>query len=434
MYTLSPYFKILICLVLFACASNTENPSDTETSEPILLNPTPYTPNEYDTDTNESSTQSHEEYQGHRCISDVNSPDYVAEACDYTCPGQASIQGLACSPNGTPIIDAQVIVEMIDCRGNTKTYEVKTDERGYYMISDVVIGEGVVKVIAGSFSKESQIQLQDGELLDLSTQEICFEADTTRIAVIEGDYDSIEDSLSQLGFEYDLYCSHMDNSYGARSLLGNPQKLAQYDILFLNCGAHLNFETPEGQEMARNLKAFVAGGGSLYASDLMAGAIQAIWPEKVEFGVQFDPHAQNSDPCCTCTNNCPAYCGADPDATSSNLWMNMCMGHMEYDQSFCFNSWSYLGWGLEGVYDSQVMNSSLQNRLGKSNLSLHFDLAEWVEILYADHQVEILVQAGLPMMVRFQEQQGRVIYTSFHNEAQASQDVQKILQAIVFEL
>ena len=37
-------------------------------------------------------------------------------------------------------------------------------------------------------------------------------------------------------------------------------------------------------------------------------------------------------------------------------------------------------------------------------------------------------------MVVFDEGQGRVAFTTFHNEDQAAADVQKILQALIFQL
>lgn len=85
---------------------------------------------------------------------------------------------------------------------------------------------------------------------------------------------------------------------------------------------------------------------------------------------------------------------------------------------------------------AQVVNPNLRAALGRDTLNIHFEAGEWVRMLNLSPQVEVLVEAnGTPLMVRYTSAAGgRLIYTSFHNEQQASQDLQAILRALIFEL
>ena len=81
-----------------------------------------------------------------------------------------------------------------------------------------------------------QITLWHNELVDPE----CLDGSDTKIAVVAGEFDSIESLLSQFGFNYDMY-----GTYDYLDLLLNPALLEQYDIVFFNCGmpfSWLNFQ------------------------------------------------------------------------------------------------------------------------------------------------------------------------------------------------
>ena len=96
----------------------------------------------------------------------------------------------------------------------------------------------------------------------------------------------------------------------------------------------------------------------------------------------------------------------------------------------------YLGQEPSGSLQANIMNPNLRAALGRDSFTAQFDLDSWVSIASVSQQVEVLIAAGnRPLMVRYTSPAGgKLIYTSFHNEQQASQDLQVILRALIFEL
>jgi hydroxymethylpyrimidine pyrophosphatase-like HAD family hydrolase len=80
-----------------------------------------------------------------------------------------------------------------------------------------------------------------------------------KIAYVKGSYDKIEDIILSLGYT----ATEITNND-----LTNLNTIAQYDIIFLNCGSR-KYSTNQALFPAidANLAIFVANGGSIYASD-----------------------------------------------------------------------------------------------------------------------------------------------------------------------
>ncbi len=91
-----------------------------------------------------------------------------------------------------------------------------------------------------------------------------------RIAVTPPRYDNMGMLLDQLGtgYQYD----NIDMSQ-----LSDFEGLQKYDVIFLTCNA----EGPGTPRVAENLRRFVEGGGTLYASDLRYDMVAAAFPEAV---------------------------------------------------------------------------------------------------------------------------------------------------------
>ncbi len=381
------------------------------------------------------------------CVEDLSNPDGV-----MTCPpepppeppppvaGQGapmcdtgSLRGIACSPSGDPIVGAQVRVRVTDCMGVSREVNATTDEQGRYDLVGLPVGMGELTISAGSFEHTTPVTITtSGSGGDY--EQTCIGARSTKIAVFTGAYDSIEHIISALGFEYDTFCGDY-SSFGARNLLDTPSRLSTYDVLFINCGSSLDLSgSADGQRLARNLRSYVEGGGSVYASDLSAGLVAAAYPELARFEIEYDNLAiYSEEPCCTCGANCPAYCDAQPQGRGQGEF-SACVGVIPGEQD-CQSGDPYLGNGVAGVVSATIRNANLSAAVGHSDLSVTFDLDEWVRIVSVSPSVEVLVDAGGPLMIRYTSSAGgRLIYTSFHNERQASQDLQKILRALVFEL
>jgi hypothetical protein len=341
------------------------------------------------------------------------------------------VTGLVCAPDGSPVGGARVFVDTTDCGGAPRRVEAVTDATGHYRLDGLAPGPALVIVQAGQFRQENAVVVVAGQVTDASAGGAaeCLGRTAARLAVTTGDYDRIEDIVSRLGFETDVYCGDEGETYGARALFGDWERLSGYDVVFVNCGLGLSFASPEGARMAANLQRFVAEGGSLYVSDLAAHLIDAVWPGRVDFAADSDP-APEDDPCCTCVD-CPPECGAQPEARGPG---GACMGTAPGGQ--CWNAPPFLGYGFPGERAATVRDPALVQALGRAQLTVDYDSPDWVEIARLAPGVEVLVEsAGEPLMVRFGEPGGgRVTYTTFHNEAQAGADVTAILRALVFQL
>jgi hypothetical protein len=199
-------------------------------------------------------------------------------------------------------------------------------------------------------------------------------------AYVTGVFDSIQNILTALGFtpvetfEADLASAN----------------LASFDALFLNCG--LNETHVADQPTIDALQAYVNGGGTLYASDWAHSYVEAAFPGRVSF-LQPSPRVG--------------------DATDAPV-------------------------------AAQVLDPSLQAALARTTAQIMFDLGGWAVIDAAPGGTAVLITgpatylggaaASKPYAVQFTHGSGRVTYTSFHNEVQATADMQRLLEAMVFGL
>jgi hypothetical protein len=177
--------------------------------------------------------------------------------------------------------------------------------------------------------------------------------------------------------------------------------MAEFDIIFINCGVSTDWLYTHREEIRSNLRSFVEGGGSLYASDWAYYFIELPFPGKIDF-----------------------Y-GDDSVAGDAQL-------------------------GTLGTVTANVIDPVMQAIMGSTTATINFDLSSWAisEALAPD--VEVLLQANVramdlwggtsvvpnaPIAARFEVGAGRVIYTAFHNEHQATTiDMREILGEIILSL
>lgn len=163
----------------------------------------------------------------------------------------------------------------------------------------------------------------------------------------------------------------------------NPKKLKEYDVVFLTCAGGGEDEIKDA------LSHYVAGGGILYASD---------W--------RYDAVAK-----------------AFPDMVAPNL----------------------VGQGVKQELEADIVDPSLSEALKSKKIHLEFNLGQWKTAAFGGPRVKTLIQgtyikevsrqpALAPLMVKFQINEGTVIFTSFHNEKQNSRIEKQLLQYLVFSL
>ena len=317
-------------------------------------------------------------------------------------PGMGHIEGRVCGPQGDVwLASANVFVIRPDDSKN----ETTTDLDGYFTLTDVHAGTQTLYIEKGSFSTSVEVEVEDGQTTELP-EPACVDAGSAHVAVVTGDWDNIEAILAGAGItDVTLYDGLNGTSPSDRDLLGNLDLMAEYDIIFLNCGQYESFFFTDPAYI-NNLRAYVDAGGSLYASDWAYDFVEVAFPESIDF---------------------------DGDDNVRNAAAT----------------------GDSGPLTGTVEDPALATALGDSSVSLNYDLPQWVVPASSAANARVLVRgtapatdysnpfspqsytvsnAPLAIQFSFGSSGGSVIYTSFHNESQSTQDMDLILAYMVFEL
>lgn len=311
-----------------------------------------------------------------------------------------TLVGLTCAPDGaTPVPEVTVAIDAFDCAGNPIHLETTSDAKGRYTIENVPCGLQTVALHKGSFDHEYSVFVDAG-METTATNGRCFGAQAARIAVVSGDWDQIQYAvLDKLKLKYTEY-GGVTNDYGsgyeqAVDLLTDPNELAKYDVIFINCSDSAGqIVSSYGGTLKKTLDDFVKNGGSMYLSDYAADYIMNTWPTYVQWG-----------------------------------------GHDV--------------WGHQKVI-GEIIDPPLFAYLGnKSTVEIQYGLGPLQGVYGVDPATTMVHVQGffkqdqyndtLPMMVSFKPypKGGRVVYTNFHNDEQTGQallDLKTILNFVVFML
>lgn len=207
-------------------------------------------------------------------------------------------------------------------------------------------------------------------------------AQSSSLAVIPPKYDDMGDVLKKMGIPAQEVSA--DD-------LNNLSTWKKYEAVYLNCGSI--FPSIEGTAA---LKKYVQDGGVVYASDFSGELIEAAFPDKINF---FGEDKQ------------------DPDSFNAKV-------------------------GNSGEAEATIADPGLASIVGKKKVNINFDLGSWVVIESVNSGVRVHVTGdattnsndggikvlkNIPFVVSFQEGKGEVLFTSFHNEAQTTEDLDRIL-------
>jgi hypothetical protein len=188
-----------------------------------------------------------------------------------------------------------------------------------------------------------------------------------------GPWDDMGKLLSTLGEGYKFTVVPVGDLYDAR-------RFDAFDVLFLTCA-------PGGDDvgLTGNLRNFVSGGGTLYASDWRYECVAMAFPDMAASRLRHEGQAQS--------------------------------------------------------VDARVVDAGLRDQLGET-VPLRFDLDRWKPAAFSGDRVKVLLEGSYyrqsggkttaPLLVKFQFGKGTVIFTSFHNEKQNSAVEQKLLKYLVF--
>lgn len=351
---------------------------------------------------------------------DGENPDdeWVPDSC-----GPGRVEGRVCAPDtATWLGGARVVLSGSDCEGVAFEHETISDSDGYFTFEDIPAGEHLLVVSMGSFNADYLVRVYDGETTNLTRGEekVCLDDEGVRIGVVAGSYDSIETILDSLAVDNDVYEDGGYSYYGyydyygdeaspAEEFLLDPALLAEYDIIMFNCGEHYLYwgydwetydEGPSAKvlEMAANIRGFVDGGGSLYVSDLAYWIIELAYPEALRFSDDESNYSSASRGAITTTT-----------ATVVDSGLATALGHTSVTIDFPLQGWVV----AEGT-------ASYAHPLLEGNASL------------LDYST--LYDAALLVSFQPSPTAGTVFFTSFHNESQLEEDIERILHYVIFSL
>lgn len=214
------------------------------------------------------------------------------------------------------------------------------------------------------------------------------------VAVVWGAYDSVQVVLDRVGVT-DI------TMYDAYELLTDLSLMKHFDAIFINCGASES-GLVTSTAVRSNIRTYVEEGGRLYASDWAYDYIETVWPQAVDF-----------------------------------------MGDDQYVDVAQVGVAEYLS--------ASIVDVALQSALGRSSVQLNLDLGAWAVPLAAGGSTRVLVEGDVhaydpfdytqtsavqnaPLLIVFDAGQGRVLYTSFHNEPQSTDDMDALLEFMLYQL
>ncbi|MFT5683083.1 MAG: hypothetical protein ACI8RZ_004010 [Myxococcota bacterium] len=311
----------------------------------------------------------------------------------------ASVTGRICNTAGNSYVvnaDASISYDTDGDGAEDGLATDLTDAEGWFTLTDVPLGSHTILIEKGSFTATIDIVLDTpNEELQLANEE-CLDPGSVEIAVISGDYDHVESLLSGLGLEFTIYRGTSGQTE-YMSLLQDPDLMAEYDIIFFNCGMDTTWSRNASYDtVAANIKDYVQAGGSIYTSDWAYNIFEAAFPGAADF----------------------------------------------YGEDSVVGS-AY--WGADGYLTANVLDPTFQSLLGSNTAQLNYDLASWAVVETASSNTEVLLSGNAPLYlwgsvnnsplaIRFSSGSGVALYTSFHNEQQATVDMEAILEEIILSL
>jgi hypothetical protein len=354
--------------------------------------------------------------------------DVLPEGADasHSCEpcGHGSLRGLVCAPNAqTYVAHALVIANVTDCDGVAKQFQTYTDTEGYYHFPELPCGVHEVIASAGSFSTTYTVAIEVDQETDMTGIGVkqCFKAQDVKIAVLWGQWDDLQELLYTLGFSVDYYF-FKDQYYDdapweeieAYQLLSDTAKLAEYDILFFNCGSVALQWVTEMIHVRQNVESFVLNGGSIWASDLSWAYIEGAFPDAIDFWGDTDlpdvPMADDGPQNAEGNQTVPATV-VDPILQTH-------LGVVAFDAEYGAGPLIHVTEAGPGT----TVHVTGMVKVKNPNAEGLFD-PEFI------HVPGPLVLSFTPAASA-----GRVVYTTFHNDEQADALILKILYYLVFLL
>jgi hypothetical protein len=312
-------------------------------------------------------------------------------AADGTTPISGATVGLASSSSSNsaaksaddpvPLNKVRDMSKTVDTNGPTTT----TNANGEYTLNDVPSGNQTLAAKKGAFEVTFSVDVETNETVESDDNETRVQP-AKKLGVVLGSYDSIEEIIA--GSDEDPEDDGL--GYGGSldtlqtSDLSNSSILDNYGIIFVNCGAGASFLPDDRVTALRN---YIDNGGTLYVSDLEQDYAEEIYPGTAAF--------------------------------NSNT-------------------------GTQTVR-AGIETNDLEQFVGKDSVDIAYDLAAWERVTSVSDttsyptpepllsgQPDELSSGSEPLAITYDADPGRLVYTTFHNEAGATADQRVVLKYYVF--
>jgi hypothetical protein len=254
-----------------------------------------------------------------------------------------TVTGKIYAANGTTTIPGVKV--FVDVSG--EIYSTTSNSSGNFSL-EVPEGDHILNIQSGKgkiFRTEIPVHVSKGETADIPASS-CKLNQVAKLAYIAGNWDKIEDVITALGYT---------STQITVSDLSIPDTLDNYLGIFLNCGKTEVLDSLKYE----NLKQFVLGGGSLYASDYA-----------VEYLTGDNNFKKQNRTRVAAKTNCVGEIGG---------FIN--------DSTLCTDKLGYAG-TLTGA---SVVDPDLALFIGASSLDIEYDLDAWEVVQQYTSPWEVLI-------------------------------------------
>ena len=154
-------------------------------------------------------------------------------------------------------------------------------------------------------------------------------------------------------------------------------------------------------------------------------------------GLRVQPFSSTGFDCDVLFINCGTQSAIDPVQLHNFVWAGGCVYVSDLAVDYLTRAFpgiiTVAKNGAAGIYPARIVDPELKSIIGDS-IRVHYDLNGWAVI--CRHQGDSLICDGsangtTPMMVTFQQGQGRIFYTSFHNHRQAMEHEVAVLKLML---
>jgi len=289
---------------------------------------------------------------------------------DARSSGTGTVSGQVFSKNGIEKIQGAFVT--VENMNNSP--QAFTDLEGKYTLAGVPIGSQSLLIQKGLFKSIVVLTVSEGATVNVPSTHL---ESTGKLGFVYGSYDNIQHIIrNNLGYSIDSL-NILD--------LRNAALLSNYKAIFINCGAD-EVLIYDGKGMDA-LKTYIQNGGSVYASDWAGEFVEFMFPDKLNIETT----------------------------------------------------------GIDQVITANIIDANLKNFIGKETVAINYDLGGWGEISVVGQSVTTLLSADYkdymgnnltnkPLAILFSYGSGKVIYTSFHNEANVTSDAVKVLIGFLYSL